>query len=77
MPKDTSSLFHKVVLGCKSKWFFFFGPKKLISLFILSDHHICKSRGQNPNIGAELEKMLSKHSNIKIVQSDYRTCDMS
>ncbi|KAG1229613.1 hypothetical protein G6F68_006529 [Rhizopus microsporus] len=56
VPKDTSSLFHKVVLGY---------------------HHICKSRGQNPNIGAELEKMLSKHSNIKIVQSDYRTCDMS
>ncbi|ORE02480.1 S-adenosyl-L-methionine-dependent methyltransferase [Rhizopus microsporus var. microsporus] len=55
-------------------------PKDTTSLLykaVLGYHHICKSRGQNPNIGAELETMLSKHSNIKIVQSDYRTCDMS
>ncbi|ORE11545.1 S-adenosyl-L-methionine-dependent methyltransferase [Rhizopus microsporus var. microsporus] len=40
-------------------------------------HTACISRGQNPNIGAELEKMISKHDNVKIVQADYRTCDMS
>jgi hypothetical protein len=37
----------------------------------------CKSRGQDPNIGSELEIMLSKYSNVKVVESDYRTCDMS
>ncbi|KAL4213744.1 S-adenosyl-L-methionine-dependent methyltransferase [Rhizopus microsporus] len=35
------------------------------------------SRGQNPNIVTELEKMISKHYSVKIVQADYRTCDMS
>ncbi|RCH87832.1 hypothetical protein CU097_003627 [Rhizopus azygosporus] len=38
---------------------------------------ICISKGQNPSIGTEFEKMLSKHSNIKIIQSDDRSCDMS
>ncbi|KAG1235339.1 hypothetical protein G6F68_006558 [Rhizopus microsporus] len=38
---------------------------------------LSKSKGQNPHIGAELEKMLSRYSNIKIVQSDSRSCDMS
>lgn len=37
----------------------------------------CKSRGQNPDIGSELETMLSKYSNVKVVESDHRTCDMS
>ncbi|CEJ03160.1 hypothetical protein RMCBS344292_17148 [Rhizopus microsporus] len=40
-------------------------------------HTTCISRGQNPNIGAELEKMISKHDSVKIVQADYRACDMS
>ncbi|CEG65581.1 hypothetical protein RMATCC62417_02337 [Rhizopus microsporus] len=38
---------------------------------------LSKSKGQNPHIGNELEKMLSRHNNIKIVQSDGRFCDMS
>ncbi|ORE01241.1 S-adenosyl-L-methionine-dependent methyltransferase [Rhizopus microsporus var. microsporus] len=37
----------------------------------------CKSRGQDPNIGSELEIMLSKYSNVKVVESDHRACDMS
>ena len=37
----------------------------------------CKSRGQDPDIGSKLEMMLSKYSNVKVVESDRRTCDMS
>ncbi|CEG75223.1 hypothetical protein RMATCC62417_10302 [Rhizopus microsporus] len=55
-------------------------PKDHTAVFYKVMHAIrtvCISRGQNPNIGVELEKMLSKHDNVKIVQSDYRACDMS
>ncbi|CEG65580.1 hypothetical protein RMATCC62417_02336 [Rhizopus microsporus] len=38
---------------------------------------ICTSIGQNPDIGADLEHMLSIHTNLRIVQSDFRECDMS
>ncbi|ORE02889.1 S-adenosyl-L-methionine-dependent methyltransferase [Rhizopus microsporus var. microsporus] len=43
----------------------------------LAVRNICTSKGQNPSIGTEFEKMLSKYSNIKIIQSDDRSCDMS
>jgi hypothetical protein len=45
--------------------------------FFISVRDICISKGQNPSIGTEFEKMLSKYSNIKIIQSDDRSCDMS
>ena len=38
---------------------------------------VCKSRRQDPDIWSKLEMMLSKYSNVKVVESDHRTCDMS
>lgn len=48
-----------------------------MSFLSISVRDICTSIGQNPDIGADLERMLSIHSNLRIVQSDFRECDMS
>ncbi|KAG1176646.1 hypothetical protein G6F70_003379 [Rhizopus microsporus] len=44
---------------------------------IIAFRDICTSIGQNSDIGADLEHMLSIHSNLRIVQSDFREFDMS
>lgn len=48
-----------------------------MSFLSISVRDICTSIGQNSDIGADLEHMLSIHSNLRIVQSDFREFDMS
>lgn len=55
--KASKFLLHMLVLTCSSN--------------TCIVHTACISRGQNPNKGAELEKMISKHDSVKIVQADY------
>lgn len=35
------------------------------------------SKGQNPRIALELERLFSENDNITVIQSEYRRCNMS
>ncbi|KAG1049523.1 hypothetical protein G6F43_008153 [Rhizopus delemar] len=40
-------------------------------------HEVCKKKGQNPRIALEIERMLLETERVKVIQTDYRSCDMS
>ncbi|KAI9283321.1 S-adenosyl-L-methionine-dependent methyltransferase [Sporodiniella umbellata] len=40
-------------------------------------HKVCKQRNQNPRIALEIERLVSKNENARVLASDYRSCNMS
>lgn len=38
---------------------------------------VCQARGQNPRIAMEMEKIFMENNNVKIIQSECRSCNTS
>ncbi|KAF1800584.1 S-adenosyl-L-methionine-dependent methyltransferase [Mucor lusitanicus] len=40
-------------------------------------HMACRARGQDPRIALQLEKLVAANENAKVIQTDYRSIDMT
>lgn len=44
---------------------------------LLIVNSVCRQRGQNPQIALELKRLISENKDVKVIQSECRSCNMS
>ncbi|KAG0792315.1 hypothetical protein G6F17_008583 [Rhizopus arrhizus] len=49
--------------------------KKSLYRFSMTVFSVCQARGQNPHIAMEIEKIFMENNNVKIIQSECRSCN--
>ncbi|EIE78281.1 hypothetical protein RO3G_02985 [Rhizopus delemar RA 99-880] len=51
-------------------------PSSAFYKFIDAFNSACRQRGQNPQIALELKRLVSENKDVKITQSEHRSCNM-
>ncbi|KAG1332384.1 hypothetical protein G6F62_007250 [Rhizopus arrhizus] len=52
-------------------------PSSAFYKFIDAFNSVCRQRGQNPQIALELKRLISENKDVKVIQSECRSCNMS
>lgn len=68
--KAKKSLYRFSMTGNNSHYFFHYINHSIV-------FSVCQARGQNPHIAMEIEKIFMENNNVKIIQSECRSCNTS